>query len=125
MTQSSMTPRAISSHEEAVLRQVLTACPTQEIPASVLHSLTELKVVNRCGCGCDTVEFEGIDWKDAPEVLGEGLGVTPGGRTVGVLAFGSPERILCLEVYSLDDEIAKLPVPESIRPGKGLDDASV
>ncbi len=120
-----MTPRAISPLEVEVLRHVLTACSTQEVPASVLNSLTELTVVNRCGCGCDTVEFEGIDWKDAPEVLGEGVGVTPDGRTVGVLAFGSSERILCLEVYSLDDEIAKLPVPESISAGTGSDDAPV
>jgi len=71
--------------------------------------------VARCECGCDIIEFRGIDWSNPPGVLAEGVAVTPDGKTIGVIVFGTPERATCLEVYGFDDELARLPTLDSIQ----------
>jgi len=49
-------------------------------------------------------------------IIADGLGDAPDGRGVGVLVFGRADTITCLEVYSFDDEPARLPRLDSIRP---------
>jgi hypothetical protein len=74
-----------------------------------------LVVSSLCGCGCDTVEFQGAG-RDVPVVIADGLGDTLDGSGVGIIVFGTPETITCLEVYSFSDLPARLPTLDSIQP---------
>jgi hypothetical protein len=85
------------------------------IPDTLRDSVSRLEVVARCECGCDTIEFRGIDWSNPPGVLAEGVAVTPDGKTIGLIVFGTSERATCLEVYSFDDEPDRLPTLDSIQ----------
>jgi hypothetical protein len=111
-----MTPRRITRHEAEVLRRALEICPAGPVAQDLLDSISNLEVVARCECGCDTVEFGRIDWAGPPELVAEGVAQTADGMAVGLLVFGTADAVTCLEVYSLDDEPARLPTVESIRP---------
>jgi hypothetical protein len=110
-----MTPRPISSQELDVIRRALQVCRTGD--ALPVHDsvASELLVASSCGCGCDTVEFKRTDG-DVAAVIADGLGDTSDGKGVGIIVFGTPETITCLEVYSFDDAPARLPILDSIRP---------
>jgi hypothetical protein len=110
-----MTPRAISSQELDVIRRALQVCRTGD--ALPVHNAVagELVVASLCGCGCDTVEFKRTG-SEVAAVIADGLGDTPDGKGVGVIVFGTPKTITCLEVYSFDDAPARLPILDSIRP---------
>ena len=77
-----------------------------------------LRVVDRCGCGCDSVDFKPYDHERRPKPIADGTGETPMGGQVGVIVWGTAESITGIEVYDLgagDDDL-RLPVLESIRP---------
>jgi hypothetical protein len=110
-----MTPRPISPQELEVVRRALKACRTEAASAAHDAVAPALMVASLCGCGCDTVEFQSAGAEIAA-VIADGLGETADGSRVGVLVFGTPDTITCLEVYSFDDAPARLPLLDSIRP---------
>src|SRR5262245_40601745 len=112
---SAMTPRPISPQELDMIRRALKVCRTGD--ALPVHDFvaSDLVVSSLCGCGCDTVEFK-RSGSEVAAVIADGLGDTPDGYGVGVIVFGTPDMITCLEVYSFDDTPAKLPTLDSIRP---------
>jgi hypothetical protein len=110
-----MTPRPISPQELDVIRRALEACRTPAASPSHDSVASNLVVSSLCGCGCDTVEFQGAGGEVAA-VIADGLGESADGNGVGVIVFGTAETITCLEVYSFDDIPARLPRLDSIRP---------
>jgi hypothetical protein len=76
-------------------------------------------VVARCDCGCDTVDFEAIDWSKPPSVIADGKGRTEKGEEVAIIVFGTDSSVCCLEVYNHGDNPARLPVVDSIHPYGG------
>ena len=112
-------PRPISNAEIEVLEKALVACAVAPVDRAVIASIPSLVVVRNCECGCDTVEFLGIDWSEPPSVLADGEGLTHDGHAVGLIVFGQSGGITCLEVYCFDNATPRLPTPDTIRP---LDD---
>jgi hypothetical protein len=92
----------------------------------MMDALDSLEVVSTCKCGCDTIEFRGIDWTSHPRPVASGPANTPDGREIGLLVFATDERVVCLEVYSYDDNPARLPRLDSIRTyGAPTEDAAI
>ena len=114
---SAMTPRPISAQELEVIHRALKACRTEAASPSHDAVAPTLLVSSLCGCGCDTVEFQGAGGEIAA-VIADGLGETADGSGVGVHVFGTADTITCLEVYSFDDVPARLPILDSIRPAE-------
>lgn len=112
---SAMTPRPISPQELEVVRRALEACRTNSALPSHYAKAPALVVTSLCGCGCDTVEFRGAGGEVAA-IIADGLGEAADGSGVGLIVFGTSDTITCLEVYSFDDNPAKLPRLDSIRP---------
>src|SRR5438876_10767877 len=95
-------PRPISQREAAVLSRMLNRCAVNG-PVAVDTSVEKLKVVAHCDCGCDTVEFEGIDWAAKPTVIADGKGTTEKGDEVGIIIFSNGSCITSLEVNHYDE----------------------
>jgi hypothetical protein len=95
---------------------MLETCAVQERLLINPTSLAKLSVVARCDCGCDTVDFESINWSDPPAVVADGQGTSKNGDSVGLIVFGRRDRVVCLEVYNHKPGPAKLPVLDSIKP---------
>lgn len=110
-----MTPREILPLETEVILRALDKCSAAPVTQSLLATVPGLEVVSRCECGCDTINFKGWGQSGPPQILADGVAETPDGKAIGVIVFGTPNQITCLEVYSYDDEPARLPTVESIR----------
>lgn len=107
--------RFVSQVEADVIRAALARCPTPEFSDALLATIDSLEVVGRCSCGCDTVDFRGLDWSEPPTLVADGVGTIAGGHDVGILIFANAQRVVCLEVYGFDDRPARLPAPQLIR----------
>jgi hypothetical protein len=97
-----------------VITKMLQVCATGAAEKINLQSVSNLKVVARCDCGCDTVDFEGVDWATPPAVVADGQGKTEANDHVGIIVFANDSTIVRLEVYNHGYELARLPTLESI-----------
>lgn len=80
MSKAATTPRSISPEELAVIAQAvrLGAINGSELPS--LDRLASLRVVGKCDCGCASVEFEQLGTGQAPSLVADAIGDTPGGK---------------------------------------------
>jgi hypothetical protein len=117
-----VTPRLISPTEVAVIRAALERAPRALSPARLLPPIEELRVVGRCKCGCDSVDFIPVEMERSRPIA-EAIATTPSGGTVGVIVWGTNESVTGLEVYDLGagDGDLRLPTPESIRPWASIE----
>jgi hypothetical protein len=121
MTQRAKINRSISDAEVAVIRAALERAPVAGVAVPSLDGLHTLRAVDRCGCGCDSVDFALHDPAQPSKPLADGIGLTPTGGMVGVLVWGREAEVTGLEIYDLgagDDDL-RLPSPTSIQPFDG------
>lgn len=117
MTHRAKINRPITPEEIAVIRTTLERAAVSPEYGTLVNSLEHLRVVDRCVCGCDSVEFAEADATDRTKAIGDGIGTTARGGMVGVIVWGTSQAVTGIEVYDLgagDDDL-KLPEPESIR----------
>ena len=110
--------RPIQIAEAAVVRTMLLQAPVAPGYAHLVDTIESLRVIDRCACGCDSVDFAKTDSINRSTLLADGIGLTPKGGQVGVIVWGRVDAVTGLEVYDLgagDDDI-RLPVLQSIRP---------
>lgn len=110
--------RPISATELAVVRAALERAPALGIAARLAPSLDGLRVIGRCQCGCDSVDFAKPDGQARSTLIADGIGTTPAGGRVGVIVWGTAEVVTGLEIYDMGAGAADLRLPErdSIRP---------
>lgn len=87
-----------------------------------LPQVERARVVQRCGCGCASVDF-GLDGnksnlRGGMEVLSDCSWQTSSGNLCGVFVFAREEHLAGLEVWSIDGgETPKdLPPPSELKP---------
>ena len=115
-----MNTRPISETELAVLMALLTHCAEDPAGEHHLHATARLVVEPGCECGCASIDIVHPNEQDhaGSVVLANGVGTTPAGGAVGLLVWGTPDRVDGLEVFDLgagQDDTA-LPVPGSVKP---------
>lgn len=107
--------RLISTEEALVVRAALERAPLRPDLAHLLATIDTLVVVDRCKCGCATVDFESKLASGEGTLLADGLGRTPSGAQVGIIVWGTERAISSLEIYDLDPGSSHaLPLHESI-----------
>lgn len=106
--------RPVSAEEVAVIRAALERAALAPEYKTLVSSLSGLRVVGGCGCGCDSVDFQEEPFIHSQR-LADALGDTPKGGRVGVMVWGTPQQVTGLEIYDLgagqDDLRLPLPVP--------------
>jgi len=115
MQRSPQVPRPISADEVAVLRRALEVCPVHPVSEALYGSVSSLRVIRCCDCGCDTVDFDGVERSEPSSIIADGIGEPPVGKEIGIIVFTKGDHLVTLEVYSYDDEPARLPTLGSIR----------
>jgi hypothetical protein len=118
MTERTNVNRAVTPDEIAVLRTALERAPASPSLSSLGDDLAGLRVIERCPCGCDSVDFAEPDFDRPAKPIADAIGTTRTGGMVGVIVWGTEEAVTGLEVYDLgtEDGDVRLPVPSSIRP---------
>lgn len=118
MTERAKINRLITSEEVAVIRTALERVPASAEFSALAAGLEHLRAVDRCLCGCDSVDFVEHNPARPVKPIADGIGTTAAGGTVGVIVWGRADAVTGLEVYDLgagDDDL-RLPTPNSIRP---------
>ena len=111
-----ISPRPINAKEVAVLQAALTRAPLAEVPLEIIQSVSRLTVIGRCDCGCDSVDFERKETTGSIFYrLADAISFSETGEETGVMVWAESNKIVSLEVYNFSDDVAHLPVPESIR----------
>jgi hypothetical protein len=112
-----MTIRAINEQEVAVIRTTMARASVADVQEDVLATLNTLKIVDRCSCGCASVDF--VPGGQAPPYrpIADALGTTNAGGTVGIIIWGSENAVTGLEIYDAGagEHDLRLPSPETIR----------
>ena len=112
-----METRSINQQEIAVIEKALERARVVDFEEGVLTTLTSLKVVDRCNCGCASVDF--VPSGQAPPYgpIADAVAITQAGGTVGIIVWGSANEVTGLEVYDAGagEHDLRLPIPETIR----------
>ena len=113
-----METRPIRKEEIEVIRAALEQAGVRSVDETAVSSIPTLTVVERCECGCASVDFEARPSEHPWELLGDGVGVTPRGGKVGVIVWGRQDAITGLEIYDMNAGHGDLvlPIPKSIVP---------
>ena len=110
--------RAATPDEIAVVRAALERVAAAPEYQHLSTRLDGLRVVSKCGCGCDSVDFAEYDPGHPTRVIAHGIGQNPAGGLVGVMVWGTADRVTGLEVSDLEEAVnsadARLPVPTTI-----------
>jgi hypothetical protein len=118
MTKRITADRPISPSEIAVIQVMLERAAVDPSCQRLAADVERLRVIDRCACGCDSVEFKAHDADRPSTLIADGTGVTPSVGQVGVIIWGTAKTVTGIEVYDLGagaDDI-RLPIPSSIRP---------
>lgn len=107
--------RPVSADEAAVLRATLRRAPLGADLTRVLPTIDSRVVVDRCECGCATVDFESELEAGEGTLLADGVGRTSSGLEVGIIVWGTEREITSLEIYDFEPKSShELPRPDSI-----------
>jgi len=82
MTQRARVNRPVSDEEIAVLRATLERAPVLPNCGDLLASLSELRVIDRCPCGCASVDFEEHDSSTLVTPIADGIGTARNGAVL-------------------------------------------
>ncbi len=95
-----------------LLRNASVAGDLSHLEASV----TGLRVVGHCGCGCPSVDFQVGGQAAGAKPIADALGKTLEGTDVGIILWGRDDEVFGLELYELGEAVRSLPTIESLRP---------
>jgi hypothetical protein len=108
-------PRPLRGSESALVSALLARMGS----AGALAGLTELEVVDVCQCGCSSFELAPAGSNRRPNGYGhkvaDAYAVTPDGKAVGLILWGTAEHLTYMELYSLaSDPPFELPSVDTI-----------
>jgi len=103
--------RPINDDEVRVIRAALERCA--EIPEApvLVPTLSKLRVVGGCECGCASVDFA-VATPEQRQPIAEGLGILANGEHVGVIIWGTPDGVTGLEIYDMSASATGLPLTQ-------------
>jgi hypothetical protein len=101
--------RPINEIEIEVVRIALERCAKTPEARELLPTISTLRVIGKCDCGCATVDFA-RNTTEHPRPLADGIGIAPGGDRVGIIIWGVNDAITGLEVYDMSASASDLPL---------------
>ena len=102
--------RPITPAEAAIVNWMLTHCATSTAHSALAAGIDELTVVGRCPCGCPSIDFilDGQSTNGHP--IASANAMTPEGRPIGVILWGTEREVSGLELYDMDG-LGSFPLP--------------
>ena len=92
--------RPINEDEIRVIRTALERCAEIPEAPALAPTLSSLRVVGGCQCGCASVDFAVVT-PEQHQPIADGLGILTDGERVGVIVWGTPDAVAGLEIYDM------------------------
>lgn len=107
--------RKLTQDEQALVSWMLQHAARTEDPR-LLATVPELAVVDRCDCGCPSLDFMREGMGAGAQILADAEGTADDGLPFTVLLWARDEQISGLEIFDYDGgTLFPLPRPESLR----------
>jgi hypothetical protein len=90
--------RPISPAEITLIHAMLERAALEPAYRRLVEGIESLRVIARCSCGCDSVDFNVRGQGCHPTPIADGTGETAAGGKVGVLIWGTAESVVGIEV---------------------------
>lgn len=103
--------RPINEDEVRVISAALRRCAEAPEAAALVPTLSNLRVVGDCECGCASVDFD-TTTVEQPSPIADGLGILTNGECVGVIVWGTPDAVTGLEIYDMSATATGLPLSQ-------------
>lgn len=110
------TPRHIRADEAAVVKWMLTHASRIGPLKHLVPSVSTLYVLDRCRCGCCSLEFAKDPDATGYKPIADAIGLTPKGEQIDVLVWGTADGVTALEVIGRSSNAAGLPSLDSLQP---------
>ena len=101
--------RPINDDEIRVIRTALERCAEIPQAPALVPTLSNLRVVGGCECGCASIDFA-LTTPEQRLPIADGLGILTNGKRVGVIVWGTPEAVTALEIYDMSATATGLPL---------------
>lgn len=109
--------RKITQDERSMVRWLLEHAATSPDHAKYLETVDTLEVVDRCDCGCPSVDFLKEGQGAGAEILADAVGTATDGLPLNLILWGKEGVISGLEVYNYDGgSWFPLPALQGVRP---------
>lgn len=102
--------RPINDDEVRVIGTALQRCAEIPEASALLPTLSNLRVVGGCECGCASVDFAITTPEQRP--IADGLGILTNGELVGVIVWGTPDAVSGLEIFDVSATATGLPLSQ-------------
>lgn len=103
--------RRITEQEAAVIGRMLRLAPLRQIQGDTINSISELRVIGECECGCRSIEFEAPEGHE--QRLADGVGFLPSGESVDIIVWGRENEVSSLEIVD-HMGAGELPEPDMV-----------
>lgn len=94
--------RGITEAEVAVLEWLLRNASVVGSLEHLVPTLRDLRVVERCECGCVSVDFVQHDPENLSKPIADAYGRTSSGLEMGLIVWGRMDAVTGLEAYEAD-----------------------
>jgi hypothetical protein len=101
--------RTVTPNEAAVVGWLLDHAPVGDVTAYRLRPVEELRVLEGCGCGCSSLDFQPDAWGGGIRagIIADAFAVYPDSRQAGLILWGREGEIVLLEVYDCHPEASR------------------
>ena len=103
--------RPINDDEVRVISTALQRCAKIPEASALVSTLSSLRVLRGCECGCASVDFA-ITIPEQRRPIADGLGILTNGERVGVIVWGTPDAVTSFEIYDMSAMATGLPLSQ-------------
>ena len=107
--------RPISTDEIEIITWMILHASVAGSLEHLKDSLTALRVVGRCSCGCPSVDFAPDGQTLPAQPIANATGEMADGTEVGVILWGQADAITGLEFYEMGGAVEALPLATTLR----------
>lgn len=109
--------RPVNKEEKRVIRWLLEHAATPKATPELIDTIDSLAVIDRCDCGCPTIDFVREGMGTGADILAQADGTALDGLPIDLVLWGRDGRISGLEVYNYDGgPWFPLPPSDHLRP---------
>ncbi len=115
----STAPRDITLHEVEIVEWLLENAAMRDIAEYRTKSVSALRVVGGCDCGCSSLDFHS-EVGGPKTMLADALAVYPDRQQAGLILWGRDGEVVMLEVYEMHPVADRVPEIGDLRRWEDL-----
>jgi len=101
--------RKLTNHEYELIKWLLSYAENSK---KYLEQLEDIIVVNKCKCGCASIDFKVDNPKSPLKILADYMWYSKNNNPMGIFVFSKSNQLAGLEVWSINGEETPTTLPQ-------------